>query len=96
MAVTCVLEQSKLTIKPAIYIEEMCNRVVHPIVQETITEYQKLANDSLLQKVWTKAMAKEVECLAQGFGDTKGTETIHFLTHDDIRLIPNYRTITYA
>ena len=90
------LEKSKLSIIPAIDIEEMCNGVVHPVTQETITKYQKLANDPLLQAVWKKAMAKELGRLAQGFGDTEGTDTIRFLTHDEIRCIPADRTITYA
>ena len=45
------LKSSRLTIEPAIDIEELCNGVVHPVTQETITKYQKLANDPLLQEV---------------------------------------------
>ena len=90
------LKSSRLTIEPAIDIEELCNGVVHPVTQETITKYQKLAKDPLLQKVWTKAMAKELGRLAQGLGDTKGTDTIRFLTKDEIKCIPADRTITYA
>ena len=65
MTVTRILEASKLTIEPAIDVEELCNGVVRPIIQETITKYQKLANDPLLHEVWTKAMAKELGRLAQ-------------------------------
>ena len=90
------LKSSRLTIEPAIGIEELCNGVVYPITQETITKYQKLAKDPILQKVWTKAMTKELGRLAQGFGDTKGTDTIQFLTKDGIKCIPADRTITYA
>ena len=90
------LELSKLTISPAIEIEELCNGVVHPVTNETITKYKKLASDPLLQKVWKKAMAKELGRLAQGFGDTDGTDTIRFLSLDEIKCIPADRTITYA
>ena len=41
-------------------------------------------------------MAKELGRLAQGFGDTKGTDTIRFLTRDEIKCIPADHTITYA
>jgi hypothetical protein len=37
--------------EPAIDIEELCDGVVHPVTQETITKYQKLAKDPLLQGV---------------------------------------------
>ena len=74
MSVPHVLEQFKLTIKPNINTEEMCNKDVHPITQETITKYKKLANDPLLQEVWTKAMAKELGHLSQRFRYTKGVD----------------------
>eukprot|EP00804_Cyclotella_cryptica_P004410 CCRYP_006826-RA/>CCRYP_006826-RA protein AED:0.29 eAED:0.28 QI:0/0/0/1/0/0/3/0/476 len=38
-------------------IEHLCNG---PIRKETITKYVKLANDPILQTVWTKAMCKEL------------------------------------
>ena len=71
--------------------------VVHPVTKEKIKKSQKLDNDLLLQDVWTKAMAKELYQLAQGKdGRTKGTDTIHFLTHNEIRCIPTDCTVTYA
>ena len=91
------LEKSKLCITPAIDLEDYCGAVVHPITNETITKYQQLANDPLLRDVWTKAMAKELYRLAQGKdGITEGTDTIRFLTHEEIRCIPADRTVTYA
>ena len=45
------LKSSRLTIESAINIEESCNGMVHPITRETITKYQKLAKDPILQKV---------------------------------------------
>jgi hypothetical protein len=78
-------------------IEEYCNGVVHPITKETITHYRKLSKDPLLKELWIKAMGKELHCLAQGcLGITKGTNTIFFLSHNDICNIPTDRTVTYA
>jgi hypothetical protein len=75
----------------------MCNGVVHPVTRETITKYAKLIADPILRDVWMAAMAKELYRLAAGrVGVTKGTNTIHFLSHDEIRNIPNDRTVTYA
>jgi hypothetical protein len=75
----------------------MCNGVVHPVTKETITKYAKLIADPILRDVWMKAMAKELYRLSAGrIGVTTGTNTIHFLSHDEIRNIPNARTVTYA
>jgi hypothetical protein len=42
-------------------------------------------------------MSKELYQLAQGcHGITKGTNTIFFLSHAEICLIPKDRTVTYA
>ena len=77
-------------------LEHICNGVVHPVTKETITKYKKLANDPLLQTVWTKAMCKELRRLAQGWDGSNGTDTIFFMSHDEIKKIPRDRTVTYA
>jgi hypothetical protein len=77
-------------------IDHYANTVVHPVTKETITKYIKLANDPVTREVWTKAFCKELGRLAQGYNDTKGTETIFFMTHDEIKAIPKDRTVTYA
>ncbi len=41
-------------------------------------------------------MAKELGRLAQGLPGTEGTNTIMFMTHNDIANIPSDRTVTYA
>ena len=41
-------------------------------------------------------MCKELGQLAQWYGDTEGTDTIRFLTHEEIYNIPPDRTVTYA
>ncbi len=77
-------------------LEHVCNGVVHPITKETITKYKKLANNPILQTVWTQAMCKELGRLAQGWNGSKGTDTIFFMSHNDIKQIPRDRTVTYA
>ena len=43
-----------------------------------------------------KAMCIELGRLAQGYKDTKGTDTIHFMTLVEIKKIPGDSTVTYA
>eukprot|EP00804_Cyclotella_cryptica_P029279 CCRYP_011676-RA/>CCRYP_011676-RA protein AED:0.16 eAED:0.06 QI:0/0/0/1/0/0/6/0/1468 len=77
-------------------LEHTCNGVVHPVTKETITKYEKLANDPLMQNVWTQAMCKELGRLAQGWDGSTGTDTIFFMSHNEIKNIPKDRTVTYA
>eukprot|EP00804_Cyclotella_cryptica_P022272 CCRYP_018126-RA/>CCRYP_018126-RA protein AED:0.26 eAED:0.24 QI:0/0/0/1/0/0.33/3/0/620 len=63
-------------------LDHVCNGVVHPITKETITKYEKLANDPTLQGVWTKAMCNELGRLRTRLG--RQTR------------IPRDRTVTYA
>jgi hypothetical protein len=50
------------------------------------------------QDVWTTAFGKELGGLAQGDNKTgaAGTDTVFFMTHDEIQHIPKDRTVTYA
>ena len=41
-------------------------------------------------------MAKELGRLAQGYGDTKGTSTVQFMSHEEIAKIPKGKVVTYA
>ena len=41
-------------------------------------------------------MAKEFGRLAQGWKDTKGTNTIEFMSHEEIAKIPKGKIVTYA
>ena len=43
-----------------------------------------------------EAMCKELGKTSNGWKDTEGTQTVRFLTHEEIASIPNDRTITYA
>ena len=73
----------------------MCNAVVHPVTKETITKYTKLANDPVTAPVWRTAMCNELGRLSNGYKKTKGTRTIKFMTHEEIKKIPKDRTVTY-
>jgi hypothetical protein len=74
---------------PIINIEEHCFGVVHPVTKQNITQYKKLQHDQDLKHLWVPAMSKELHSLAQGkAGITTATNTIFFLTHNDICHIP--------
>ena len=77
-------------------LEEVANGVVHPHTKGTITRYSQLINDTILQVVWLKAMCIKLGRLSNGYKDTKGTQKIHYMTHEEIMCIPGYRTVTYA
>ena len=62
-------------------LEHVANGVVHPVTKETITNYKTLVKDPIMREVWMEAMAKELGRLAQGWGTTKGTNTIEFMSH---------------
>jgi hypothetical protein len=76
----------------------LANPVVHPTTGEHITSYEKLAKDPLMKEVWTTAFGKELGSLAQGDNKTgaAGTNTVFFMSHDEIANIPKDRTVTYA
>lgn len=76
----------------------MAAPVIHPTTGETIGDYKKLANDQELREIWTRAFGKEIGDLAQGDELTRepGSDTIFFLTQDQIKQIPKDRVITYA
>ena len=90
------LMNDKFVFSPEIDLEQFCGGVVHPTTQETITKYEKLIASPELRAVWIKAMSKELHRLAQGFDDIEGTNTIHFMSLDEIKNIPADRTVTYA
>eukprot|EP00957_Ditylum_brightwellii_P082485 6271122-Ditylum_brightwellii.AAC.1 len=59
-------------------------------------EYQDLIKDPLTKETWAQVMCKELGWLAQGWKDAKGTGTIFFMDHDEIKNILKNRTVTYA
>jgi hypothetical protein len=70
--------------------------VVNPENGETLTKYEQLLKVPALKQIWAKAMCKELGRLAQGYEGDPGTETIHFMTIEEIKRIPKDRTVTYA
>ena len=78
-------------------INEVCNGVIHPVTNETITKYTKLMNDPALKVIWVSAMSKELHRLAQEKEDvTIGTNTIFFLSQAEITCIPKDHMVTYV
>jgi len=76
-------------------LEPMANGVVRPMTGETINKYEKLIQDITLKATWMNAMCKELGCLTKGYEDEKGTETVHFMTVDEIKNLPKSVTRTH-
>ena len=49
-----------------------------------------------LKETWEESMCTELGKISEGYEEGKGTNTVKFLTHDEIRAIPKDRTITYT
>ena len=80
------------------YFDHIAAPIIHPTTGETISDYRQLLKEPALRKVWEKAFGKEIGGLAQGdtLTGAPGTNTIFFLTHEEIAKIPKDRVITYA
>ena len=76
--------------------EEMANGVVHPVTKETLTKYHKIIEVPEPKEVWMTGMCIELGRLAQGYKDTKGTNTIKFMTLEEIKHIPKDIVVIYA
>ena len=78
--------------------EHFCAPVIHPVTGESITKYKKLVDDPITQHIWSRAFGKEFGNLAQGDAatNTPGTDSIFVMTYEQIRRIPNDRTVTYT
>ena len=78
-------------------IEQCCAPVIHPIIGETITKYQKLIKDPHTKDIWSLAFGEEFGNLAQGgeVTGTEGTGYIFFMSREDIKTIPSDRVVTY-
>ena len=84
MSPVIILETMKEdNLAPDVNLKELCNGVVHPVTNKTITKYQKLIEDPLFWDEW-EAMCKELGRLAQRYGEMPGTNTIGFPTHEEI------------
>ena len=96
VSVPDILYNIKLTVSPAIDLEEVCNGVIHPVTKQTINKYEHLIRDETLAEMWKKAMCRELGRLAQGFDEIKGTNTVKFLTLEEIKNIPDNKKITFV
>lgn len=78
-------------------LKEVCNGVVHPITEETITKYMKLMNDSNLKYQWVPVILKNSNTLPRGNSvSPRKVLTPSFFSHDKSRCIPKDCTVTYA
>ena len=55
-----------------------------------------MIGELLSRNLWVKAMCVELGHLAQGYRNTKGTDTINFMRSDKIPNIAQDRTVAYA
>ncbi len=69
----------------------MTNGVVHAVINETMTNIE----GPELQEIWLEARYKELDRLVQGWGNTKGTNMIQFMTHKEIAKNLVNRVVTY-
>ncbi len=76
--------------------EELVNRVVYPVTKETLTKYYKIIKVPELKEVWMTDMCIDLGRLLQGCKDTKVTNTIKFMTLEEIKHIPKDQDVTYA
>ncbi len=60
-------DQSNLTLNLNVNLEEVCNGVVNPTTNKTMTAYKKVIACPELQEVWLKAMCKELGNITQGY-----------------------------
>ena len=77
-------------------LEQVANGVVHPVTQKNHHKYKNLIEDPLLRETWMKAMAKELRRLAQGYKDTKGTNTIEFMDSCEYSEAKNCHVCTHC
>eukprot|EP00804_Cyclotella_cryptica_P000232 CCRYP_016186-RA/>CCRYP_016186-RA protein AED:0.54 eAED:0.47 QI:0/0/0/0.5/1/1/2/0/183 len=83
------LEKANSQLHVEIPLEAVANAgVVNPETGETLTKYEQLLKVPALNIIWSKAMCKELGRLAQGFDGDTGTDTIHFMSTEEIKNIP--------
>ena len=63
------LEKEKHTAEMVGNCKELCNKVVDPDTNKTITNYRKVPQSPSLKATWMKAIYKELGNIAQDFSD---------------------------
>jgi hypothetical protein len=72
------------------------NAVIDPVSGKPL-RYEDLIRNPKTKALWSHAMTKELARLSQGLKDvTEGTNTVFYLTHEEIKNIPVDRTVTYS
>lgn len=77
-------------------LQHTCKGIVLRVTGETLTKYNTLARNLTTKIIWTQGMSRELGRLSQLFLDEKGTDTVKFMTYEQIDNIPRYRMVTYA
>jgi len=77
--------------KTAETMHEQMNALLNPMTNEYI-EYRKIMKIDL-QSTWEPMMSIELGRLSQGWKETKGTETIHFIPW---KLFPQNKKLVYV
>ena len=68
--------------------------VIDPVSGKSL-EYRHLIQHPQYKKIWSRSMSNEIGRLAQGNNKVKGTNTMFFITYDDIPF-DRRKDITYA
>lgn len=80
--------------KAAPHIIPVCNNVVDD--KRKKMSYRKLIKSAVRQK-WVDGMIKELGRISQGYKNvTKGTNTVEFMSKEEVAKIPKHKIITYA
>jgi hypothetical protein len=88
--------QGLLQNEEARLLHHQANAVLNPDTGSPMS-YDELIRNPKTRALWSGAMTKELARLSQGIdGLTVGTNTVFFMSPDDIKTIPSDRTVTYA
>jgi hypothetical protein len=88
--------QGLLKQEEAHLLQHQANAVLNPDTGRPMN-YEELIRNPKTRALWSAAMTKELARLAQGLdGLTFGTNTVVFMSPDDIKTIPSDRTVAYA
>ena len=77
-------------------MEQVANGVVHPVTQETITNYKKPIDDPLLKRLGWKPWQKYLADYLRGTKTQKNTNTVEFMDFEEITQIRKGKMVTYA
>jgi hypothetical protein len=81
-----VLLKEQAQVLPTMF-EHFASPMVHPIMGETISSYEKLMSNPATAEIWQTAFRKDFGGMAQGDNKMgqKGTNAMFVMTHDEIK-----------